>query len=259
MIALRESGIKIYNILDYDADREASPWDNHLARQGVVNQNGYRYVYDGDGKLLVKVNEATGERTLFLGSYAEVRYSGAAQPTATPGATSSPTVTRTPYPTRTSTPTRTLTPTPTRTRTPTKTSTPAATRTPTRTPTRVTVTQTYTRTVRPVTLTPNLTKTATRTATGTATATRTATATVTRTPSVTPTRTASATRTPVPTGTPTPNASLVGMAWTFYYLAGNERVAMRVVDAGSDQLYYLFTDHLGSTSEVRNADGSHLR
>ncbi len=115
---------------------------------------------------------------------------------------------------------------------------------------------------RPVTLTPtlsptrNLTRTATRTQTTTPTPTRTQTAMVSLTPTMTPTRTASATRTPVPTGTPTPNASLSGMAWTFYYLTGSERVAMRVVDAGSDQLYYLFTDHLGSTSEVRNADGS---
>ncbi len=48
---------------------------------------------------------------------------------------------------------------------------------------------------------------------------------------------------------------------TGYYLAGSERIAMRVitlwvVDGGSSQLYYLFTDHLGSTSEVRRADGS---
>ena len=31
---------------------------------------------------------------------------------------------------------------------------------------------------------------------------------------------------------------------------------MRIIDGGSNQLYYLFTDHLGSTSEVRRADGS---
>ena len=31
---------------------------------------------------------------------------------------------------------------------------------------------------------------------------------------------------------------------------------MRIIDGGSNQLYYLFTDHLGSTSEVRRADGT---
>ena len=31
---------------------------------------------------------------------------------------------------------------------------------------------------------------------------------------------------------------------------------MRVIDGGTNQLYYLFTDHLGSTSEVRRADGT---
>ncbi len=55
---------------------------------------------------------------------------------------------------------------------------------------------------------------------------------------------------------PTTIPGLSGMAWTFYYLAGNERVAMRMVEGSSDTLYYLFTDHLGSTGEVRSADGS---
>ncbi len=33
-------------------------------------------------------------------------------------------------------------------------------------------------------------------------------------------------------------------------------ITLWVIDGGSSQLYYLFTDHLGSTSEVRRADGS---
>ncbi|HEY9087081.1 MAG TPA: hypothetical protein VIO36_02850, partial [Anaerolineaceae bacterium] len=88
--------------LEYDAD-------NHLARQGVVDQDGYRYVYDGDGQLVVKIDEASGERSVYLGSYAEVTYTGAAAATPTPSATLSPTASRTPLPSRTSTPVPTQT------------------------------------------------------------------------------------------------------------------------------------------------------
>ncbi len=166
---------------------------------------------------MVKINETTGERSIYLGSYAEVTYTGAAAATPTPSATLSPTASRTPLPSRTSTPVPTQTRTPTKTRTPTRTPTPV--KTPTNPPTN--------------TLTPSNTPT----------------------PTLTPTPTQSLT----PTATPNPN--LVGKTWKFYYLAGTERVAMRVitlwvVDTSGDHLYYLFTDHLGSTSEVRLANGT---
>ena len=235
----------------------------------LITQNGYRYIYDGDGQLVVKMDEASGARSIYLGSYAEVTYTGAAAATPTPSATLSPTVTRTPVPSRTSTLTPTKSRTPTRTATATKTNTPSRTRTPTKTATRITQTKTNTKTVVVQTVysvTPILSKTATptRTSTITPTATKTATRTSTstrkafgwptNTPTFTPTTTI--THSPVPTNTATPIPNLAGMAWKFYYLAGSERVAMRVIDGGSNQLYYLFTDHLGSTSEVRRADGS---
>jgi hypothetical protein len=42
--------------------------------------------------LVVKINETTGERSIYLGGYAEVAYTGAAAATPTPSATLSPTV-----------------------------------------------------------------------------------------------------------------------------------------------------------------------
>ena len=40
-----------------------------------------------------------------------------------------------------------------------------------------------------------------------------------------------------------------GHAWTSYYFAGSARVAMRLqVNGTADQVYYLLTDHLGSTA-----------
>jgi RHS repeat-associated protein len=40
-----------------------------------------------------------------------------------------------------------------------------------------------------------------------------------------------------------------GQVWRKYYLAGGQRLAMRVRQSGqNDKLYYLLTDHLGSTS-----------
>jgi RHS repeat-associated protein len=40
-----------------------------------------------------------------------------------------------------------------------------------------------------------------------------------------------------------------GHAWTSYYFAGSARIAMRVqVNGSGDQVYYLLTDHLGSTA-----------
>jgi RHS repeat-associated protein len=43
--------------------------------------------------------------------------------------------------------------------------------------------------------------------------------------------------------------------WKTYYFAGSQRVAMRVQDGETDEVYYLFTDHLGSTSITTDSDG----
>jgi len=39
-----------------------------------------------------------------------------------------------------------------------------------------------------------------------------------------------------------------GQAWKVYYFAGTQRVALRVLTAMTDKLYYLHSDHLSSTS-----------
>jgi RHS repeat-associated protein len=41
-----------------------------------------------------------------------------------------------------------------------------------------------------------------------------------------------------------------------YYYAGSQRVAMRVQDGITDEVYYLFGDHLGSTSITTDSDGN---
>jgi len=46
-----------------------------------------------------------------------------------------------------------------------------------------------------------------------------------------------------------------GQAWKVYYYAGSQRVAMRELTSSSDTLYYLHSDHLGSTSLTTNATG----
>jgi hypothetical protein len=59
-----------------------------------------------------------------------------------------------------------------------------------------------------------------------------------------------------PTVTSTPGRPPT-QVWKLYYFAGSERIAMRVKeDNNPDQMYYLFSDHLGSTSEVRKSDGT---
>ena len=48
-----------------------------------------------------------------------------------------------------------------------------------------------------------------------------------------------------------------GQVWTTYYYAGSQRVAMRVQDdVGTDEVYYLFSDHLGSTSITTDSSGN---
>jgi RHS repeat-associated protein len=44
--------------------------------------------------------------------------------------------------------------------------------------------------------------------------------------------------------------------WTFYYYAGSSRVAERVNTNGTTALYFLFTDHLGSTSVLVDSSGA---
>jgi RHS repeat-associated protein len=48
--------------------------------------------------------------------------------------------------------------------------------------------------------------------------------------------------------------------WTSYYFAGSVRIAMRVqVNGCSDQVYYLLSDHLGSTTVSYRSDGGETR
>jgi RHS repeat-associated protein len=47
-----------------------------------------------------------------------------------------------------------------------------------------------------------------------------------------------------------------GQVWKTYYYAGSQRVAMRVQDGVTDEVYYLFSDHLGSTSITTDSDGN---
>jgi RHS repeat-associated protein len=47
-----------------------------------------------------------------------------------------------------------------------------------------------------------------------------------------------------------------GQVWRSYYFAGSVRIAMRVqVNGSADQVYYLLTDHLGSTTVSYRSDG----
>jgi RHS repeat-associated protein len=48
----------------------------------------------------------------------------------------------------------------------------------------------------------------------------------------------------------------VGQVWKTYYYAGSQRVAMRVQDSETDEVYYLFGDHLGSTSITTDSNGN---
>jgi RHS repeat-associated protein len=47
-----------------------------------------------------------------------------------------------------------------------------------------------------------------------------------------------------------------GQVWKTYYYAGSQRVAMRVNDGETDEVYYLFGDHLGSTSITTDSEGN---
>ncbi len=69
------------------------------------------------------------------------------------------------------------------------------------------------------------------------------------TPSLTPTAG------PSPTITPTPR-SVGNQVWKKYYYAGSARIAMRVINGGSDQVFYLFADHLGGTNVTADPDGN---
>ena len=41
-----------------------------------------------------------------------------------------------------------------------------------------------------------------------------------------------------------------------YYSAGSKRIAMRIIEGESEELTWLLSDHLGSTSVTANADGT---
>jgi len=79
-------------------------------------------------------------------------------------------------------------------------------------------------------------------------------ATPTRTPTRTPTGTPTRTPTSTPTRTPTPTPTPIPPTVTKYYYVAGMRVAMR---AGG-VVYYLHTDHLGSTSLVTNDSGGEV-
>jgi RHS repeat-associated protein len=162
--------------------------------------------------------------------------------------------------TRTYTPsaTRTFTRTNTRTYTPTKTNTPQNTSyftlTPTRSRTPAPTQRTATAYAAGLTATRQAGLTGTRCAnngcTSTPTQTPSPTRTVTETPTVTNTPTVTYTR----TSTTAPQTT--DAVWTFYYYAGSNRVAERVNTNGTTALYFLFTDHLGSTSVVVDSSGA---
>jgi hypothetical protein len=47
---------------------------------------------------------------------------------------------------------------------------------------------------------------------------------------------------------PCPSESTIKPIWRYYYYAGSARIAMRVKDDSKNLVFYLFTDHLGSTN-----------
>ena len=49
--------------------------------------------------------------------------------------------------------------------------------------------------------------------------------------------------------------TLTGPIWRYYYYAGSARIAMRVKDNDINLVFYLFTDHLGSTNVVTDPVG----
>ena len=58
------------------------------------------------------------------------------------------------------------------------------------------------------------------------------------------------------TPTAAPGGALpAGQTWTYYYYAGSDRIAMRVKST-TDRVYYLLTDHLGSTSVTTDENGA---
>ncbi len=51
---------------------------------------------------------------------------------------------------------------------------------------------------------------------------------------------------------------LANETWKMYYAVGNQLVAMRVLTVTGSVMYYLHTDHLGSTSLAINANGGEV-
>ncbi len=52
------------------------------------------------------------------------------------------------------------------------------------------------------------------------------------------------------------SAPPVGQTWKTYYFAGGQLIAMRVLTSTGDALYYLHSDHLGSTSLTTDSSGN---
>jgi hypothetical protein len=47
-----------------------------------------------------------------------------------------------------------------------------------------------------------------------------------------------------------------GQIYHLYYYSGGQRVAMREITTTTNVVYYLFTDHLGSTNVIADAQGN---
>lgn len=51
---------------------------------------------------------------------------------------------------------------------------------------------------------------------------------------------------------------LANETWKMYYAVGNQLVSMRVLTVTGSTLYYLGSDHLGSTSMIMDANGNKM-
>jgi YD repeat-containing protein len=260
----RVIGADTYTLTYDDEGRLTNALKNH-------NQTA-AYVYDGDGKMVKKTEN--GVTSIMVSNLVELQLPSdplQVTPTLTnrtatvPSRTPNPTLTRTPSPTSTPIPSNTLTatsgvtrtatltftPTSTPTQTYTKTSGPTPTRTPTPSKT-YTPSKTFTQTGTP--RTPTTAFTPSQTVSKTPTKSRTPTRTNTP-PTYTPTRTPTFTNTPSVTLTQITLQPQNSIIWRFYYYAGPARIAMRIKDGTNNLVFYLFTDHLGSTNVTSDPNG----
>ena len=63
------------------------------------------------------------------------------------------------------------------------------------------------------------------------------------------------TQTPSITLTPIYLTNYHDPIWRFYYYAGSARIAMRIKNGPTDLVFFLFTDHLGSTNVTSDPNG----